>query len=240
MYTEINPRINPIEISNLISSTHKKTDDSRWETVARTTNGPIQEFTVSFQSLLPSTAYKFRVIAYNRYGISCPVYSDDAILTPSKLYLEYGYLQQKPFYRQTWFMVALAATSIIIIIMVIAVLCVKSKSYKYKREYFAKIAKKSSKLTRFSQRFHRGSPKDPGGIDGDVDRRAARAGAGTVPIAARRHEPERNVERDEHAGQEDGNDPGGKQKAADVGGGGRFAGEESAAAIAGVGGVPQR
>ncbi|XP_065084744.1 protein sidekick isoform X2 [Ochlerotatus camptorhynchus] len=108
--------------------------DTRWETVARTTNGPIQEFTVSFQSLLPSTAYKFRVIAYNRYGISCPVYSDDAILTPSKLYLEYGYLQQKPFYRQTWFMVALAATSIIIIIMVIAVLCVKSKSYKYKQE----------------------------------------------------------------------------------------------------------
>ncbi|XP_058815648.1 protein sidekick isoform X3 [Topomyia yanbarensis] len=112
----------------------KKRDDSRWETVARTTNGPIQEFTVSFQSLLPSTAYKFRVIAYNRYGISCPVYSDDAILTPSKLYMEYGYLQQKPFYRQTWFMVALAATSIIIIIMVIAVLCVKSKSYKYKQE----------------------------------------------------------------------------------------------------------
>lgn len=113
---------------------HLRPDDTRWETVARTTNGPIQEFTVSFQSLLPSTAYKFRVIAYNRYGISCPVYSDDAILTPSKLYLEYGYLQQKPFYRQTWFMVALAATSIIIIIMVIAVLCVKSKSYKYKRE----------------------------------------------------------------------------------------------------------
>ncbi|KAL1390239.1 hypothetical protein pipiens_012488 [Culex pipiens pipiens] len=93
--------------------------DSRWETVARTTNGPIQEFTVSFQSLLPSTAYKFRVIAYSsRYGIKLS---------------GYGYLQQKPFYRQTWFMVALAATSIIIIIMVIAVLCVKSKSYKYKR-----------------------------------------------------------------------------------------------------------
>ena len=55
-------------------------------------------------------------------------------MTPSKLYLEYGYLQHKPFYRQTWFMVALAATSIVIIIMVIAVLCVKSKSYKYKRK----------------------------------------------------------------------------------------------------------
>lgn len=56
------------------------------------------------------------------------------ILTPSKLYLEYAYLQHRPFYRETWFMVTLAATSIIIIIMVIAVLCVKSKSYKYKRK----------------------------------------------------------------------------------------------------------
>ena len=95
----------------------------------------MQEFSVSFQSLLPSTAYTFRVIAYNKYGISYPVNSKDAILTPSKLYLEYGYLQHKPFYRQTWFMVALAATSIVIIIMVIAVLCVKSKSYKYNREW---------------------------------------------------------------------------------------------------------
>uniref|UniRef100_A0A182MZU5 Protein sidekick n=1 Tax=Anopheles dirus TaxID=7168 RepID=A0A182MZU5_9DIPT len=112
----------------------KKRDDLRWETVARTSNGPMQEFTVSFQNLLPSTAYKFRVISYNRYGISCPVYSEEAVLTPSKLYLEYGYLQLKPFYRQTWFMVALAATSIVIVIMVVAVLCVKSKSYKYKQE----------------------------------------------------------------------------------------------------------
>lgn len=109
-------------------------DDSRWETVARTSSGPLQEFTVSFQSLLPSTAYTFRVISYNKYGISYPVYSKDAVLTPSKLYLEYGYLQHKPFYRRTWFMVALAATSIVIIIMVIAVLCVKSKSYRYKRK----------------------------------------------------------------------------------------------------------
>uniref|UniRef100_A0A182ITM4 Uncharacterized protein n=1 Tax=Anopheles atroparvus TaxID=41427 RepID=A0A182ITM4_ANOAO len=106
----------------------KKRDDLRWETVARTTNGPLQEFTVSFQNLLPSTAYKFRVISYNRYGISCPVYSDDAVLTPSKLYLEYGYLQLKPFYRQTWFMVALAASSIVIVIMVVAVLCEVQKT----------------------------------------------------------------------------------------------------------------
>lgn len=102
--------------------------------MAKTSSGTMQDFTVSYQSLLPSTAYTFRVIAYNKLGISFPVYSKDSILTPSKLHLEYGYLQHKPFYRQTWFMVALAASSIVIIIMVIAVLCVKSKSYKYKRE----------------------------------------------------------------------------------------------------------
>ncbi|XP_055298303.1 protein sidekick isoform X9 [Sitodiplosis mosellana] len=108
--------------------------DTRWETVSRTTGGSMQEFTVSYQTLLPSTVYSFRVISYNMYGISYPVYSKDPILTPSKLYLEYGYLQHKPFYRQQWFMVSLAATSIIIIIMIVAVLCVKSKSYKYKQE----------------------------------------------------------------------------------------------------------
>ncbi|XP_030377973.1 protein sidekick [Scaptodrosophila lebanonensis] len=108
--------------------------DSRWTKIEKTKKGTMQDFTVSYHILMPSTAYTFRVIAYNRFGISYPVYSKDSILTPSKLHLEYGYLQHKPFYRQTWFMVALAATSIVIIVMVIAVLCVKSKSYKYKQE----------------------------------------------------------------------------------------------------------
>ncbi|XP_075219912.1 sidekick cell adhesion molecule [Lycorma delicatula] len=112
----------------------KQKDDTRWMTVTRTGNGPLQEFTVSYQNLLPSTAYNFRVISYNKFGISYPAYSDNIVLTPSKLYLEYGYHQMKSFYRQTWFMVALAAGSIVVIIMVIAVLCVKSKSYKYKQE----------------------------------------------------------------------------------------------------------
>ncbi|XP_030078896.1 protein sidekick isoform X9 [Drosophila hydei] len=109
-------------------------DDSRWTKIEQTKKGTMQDFTVSYHILMPSTAYTFRVIAYNRYGISFPAYSKDSILTPSKLHLEYGYLQHKPFYRQTWFMVSLAATSIVIIVMVIAVLCVKSKSYKYKQE----------------------------------------------------------------------------------------------------------
>ena len=59
------------------------------------------------------------------------------ITTPSKLAL-FGspYGSQKPWHRQTWFMVALAATSIIIIIMLVAFLCVKSKTYKYKGEVY--------------------------------------------------------------------------------------------------------
>ncbi|XP_019697114.1 protein sidekick isoform X2 [Harpegnathos saltator] len=112
----------------------RRKDDSRWQTIVRSSNGPLMEYTVSYQNLLPSTSYLFRVISYNRYGISYPAYSTETILTPSKLYLEYAYLQHRPFYRQTWFMVTLAATSIIIIITVIAVLCVKSKSYKYKQK----------------------------------------------------------------------------------------------------------
>lgn len=58
------------------------------------------------------------------------------IETPSKVYLEFGYLQTKPFYREVWFVVALAASSIVIIIMVVAILCVKSKTYKYKGKFF--------------------------------------------------------------------------------------------------------
>lgn len=56
-------------------------------------------------------------------------------MTPSKLYLEYSYPHQKPFYHQTWFLVTLAAGSVVIITLLVAVLCVKSKSYKYKRRF---------------------------------------------------------------------------------------------------------
>jgi hypothetical protein len=54
-------------------------DDMRWQTVTRTKSGLLEEFTVSYQNLLPSTSYTFRVIAYNKYGISYPAYSDDAV-----------------------------------------------------------------------------------------------------------------------------------------------------------------
>ncbi|XP_076265168.1 sidekick cell adhesion molecule isoform X3 [Rhynchophorus ferrugineus] len=112
----------------------QRKDDTRWQTVTKSNNGPLQDFTISYQSLLPSTAYIFRVIPYNKFGISCPAATKEHIVTPSKLYMEYGYLQHRPFYRQTWFMVALAAILAIIVITIIAILCVKSKSYKYKQE----------------------------------------------------------------------------------------------------------
>lgn len=126
-------------------------------------------------------------MSYNIYGISCPVYSKDPILTPSKLYLEYGYLQHKPFYRQQWFMVSLAATSIIIIIMIVSVLCVKSKSYKYKREFdiqflfeFAFVKKKINSFSFYCRR----STKNPWRIDGNVYWWSARIGIGAVSFAA--------------------------------------------------------
>ena len=65
------------------------------------------------------------------------------ITTPSKRYLEYGYLSGvKPFYRQPWFLVALAAASIVITIVVVAILCVKSKSYKYKGKWIFIVLQK--------------------------------------------------------------------------------------------------
>ncbi|XP_044015450.1 protein sidekick isoform X2 [Aphidius gifuensis] len=115
----------------------RRKEDSRWYTITKICNGPLTDYAVSYQTLLPSTFYLFRVISYNQYGISYPAYThnpQETIQTPSKLYLEYAYLQHRPFYRHTWFMVTLAASSIVIIIMIIAVLCVKSKSYKYKQE----------------------------------------------------------------------------------------------------------
>jgi len=54
-------------------------DDSRWQTIIRTSNGPLTEYTVSYQNLLPSTSYLFRVISYNRYGISYPAYSTETV-----------------------------------------------------------------------------------------------------------------------------------------------------------------
>lgn len=54
-------------------------DDTRWQTIVKTNNGPLTDYAVSYQNLLPSTSYLFRVISYNRYGISYPVYSTETV-----------------------------------------------------------------------------------------------------------------------------------------------------------------
>lgn len=116
---------------------------------------------------------------YNTFGISYPAISDKSLITPSKLHLEYGFLQHKPFYRETWFMVALAATSIIIIITIIAILCVKSKSYKYKRKY--KTVFNIVKGIQFNF-FVRRSTKDVRRINGYVNGRSSGLAYGLLSL----------------------------------------------------------
>lgn len=54
-------------------------DDTRWTTVTKSNSGQLVEYAVSYQSLLPSTSYLFRIVAYNEFGISYPAYSDDVV-----------------------------------------------------------------------------------------------------------------------------------------------------------------
>ena len=54
-------------------------DEDKWKTEARTEGGAIQEYTISYQNLVPSTIYNFRVIAYNKYGISSPLEEKDSV-----------------------------------------------------------------------------------------------------------------------------------------------------------------
>lgn len=110
----------------------QESDGSDWIIIANLNNGPQQTYTISFQNLLPSKHYQFRLFSRNRAGISKPVAVAQAVATPSKMYLEYK--PKLPFYREVWFLVMLAAATVIIIILVVAILCVKSKAYKYKQE----------------------------------------------------------------------------------------------------------
>ena len=54
-------------------------DEDKWKTEARTEGGAIQEYTISYQNLVPATSYTFRVIAYNKYGISYPAKSQSSV-----------------------------------------------------------------------------------------------------------------------------------------------------------------
>jgi len=68
-----------VDATNLIRILRNVSEDSRWQTVARTSNGPLTDYAVSYQNLQPSTHYHFRVIAFNKYGVSDPVQANDAV-----------------------------------------------------------------------------------------------------------------------------------------------------------------
>ena len=63
-------------------------DDDSWRRVARTESGPLADFVVSYTSLLPSTEYRLRLLAYNRHGVSFPAEARQPVATPSKLYMQ--------------------------------------------------------------------------------------------------------------------------------------------------------
>lgn len=54
-------------------------EEDQWQTVARTDQGPMREYSVSYQNLMPSSSYTFRIVAYNKFGISYPIYTHDPV-----------------------------------------------------------------------------------------------------------------------------------------------------------------
>merc|ERR1719319_1336130 len=54
-------------------------DEDKWKTEVRTSGGAVQDYTISYQHLVPLTAYYFRVIAYNEFGISIPCASEETV-----------------------------------------------------------------------------------------------------------------------------------------------------------------
>ena len=70
-------------------------DEDKWKTEARTEGGAIQEYTISYQNLVPSTSYTFRVIAYNKYGISYPAKSQASVRIINHLFLARFWLNRK-------------------------------------------------------------------------------------------------------------------------------------------------
>ena len=56
-------------------------DEDKWKIEAKTEEGAVQEYTISYQNLVPESTYLFRVIAYNKYSISYPAESQDEVIT---------------------------------------------------------------------------------------------------------------------------------------------------------------
>lgn len=107
-----------------------------WQPIASLRNGRHDRYELSFTQLSPSSQYMFRLMAFNQIGVSEPaypnkIYGGSAVInTPSHLELR----ARMPYYRESWFVILCACMSVIITIMVIAFLCVRNKTYKYKKE----------------------------------------------------------------------------------------------------------
>ncbi|KPM09144.1 sidekick-like protein, partial [Sarcoptes scabiei] len=120
-----------IEANNL-----NKKSSLEWQPIIALRNGRQDRYELSFTQLSPSSQYQFRVMSFNRFGVSEPAYPNklyggaSIISTPSHLELR----ARMPYYRETWFVVLCACLSVIITVMVIAVLCVRNKTYKYRKE----------------------------------------------------------------------------------------------------------
>lgn len=120
-----------IEANNL-----NKKSALEWQPIASLRNGRQDRYELSFTQLSPSSQYTFRIMAVNQAGVSEPaypnkIYGGSAIIsTPSHLELR----ARMPYYRESWFVILCACLSVIITIMVIAFLCVRNKTYKYKKE----------------------------------------------------------------------------------------------------------
>ncbi len=77
----LNARLSSFFIKGSFNSTffNQFTEEDQWQTVARTDQGPMREYSVSYQNLMPSSSYTFRIVAYNKFGISYPVYTHDPV-----------------------------------------------------------------------------------------------------------------------------------------------------------------
>ena len=66
-------------------------EEDQWQTVARTDQGPLREYSVPYQNLMPSSSYSFRIVAYNQFGVSYPSFTHEPVsISSSNLWILTG------------------------------------------------------------------------------------------------------------------------------------------------------
>lgn len=122
-------------------------EDSQWQPIISLRNGPQTEYDLSFNHLSPSSKYTLRIMSVNSKGISEPAFpviagsskhSSSSSSQPTTVIITPSHLAQLrarlPFYREPWFVILMAAVSVVFIVLTLAILCVQSKSYQYQKE----------------------------------------------------------------------------------------------------------